>query len=234
MFSSKINMKIYKFIDGKESEIMEIRTRTTRGGLAPEKYLTEQQQRRLLAYVKAQADIARFRNTTRAIINEMIVMLFLNTGLRARELCDLRLRDLPVTHGKKMIFVRTGKGKTVRIVEISDRFCKRLEQFIELYREKAKPADYLFINERGTPIQYVSIYSKITGIGKRAGVAHLHPHVLRHSYLTRLYNVEHDLRFVQDQAGHKSPVTTAIYAQTDQPARRKQVNAMDNVNLLTE
>jgi len=213
---------------------MKKRTKTAVGGLSPEKYLTEQQQKRLLAYVKAQADIARYRNTTRAIIDEMLVMLFLNTGLRAKELCDLRLRDLPVTHGKKMIFVRTGKGKTVRVVEISDRFCKKLEGFIELYRKRAKPVDHLFIGERGNPIQYVSVYSKIKRIGKRSGIVNLHPHVLRHTYLTRLYNVEHDLRFVQDQAGHKSPVTTAIYAKTDQPTRRKQVNALDNVNLLAE
>ena len=227
-------------MDRKGSDDMKARSRrdvvrtTAVGGLPPEKYLTEQQQKRLLAYVKAQADIARYRNTTRAIIDEMLVMLFLNTGLRANELCSLRLRDLPVTHGKKMIFVRTGKGKTVRVVEVSDRFCKKLEGFIELYRKKAKPADYLFISERGTPIQYVSVYSKVTRIGKRAGIDHLHPHVLRHTYLTRLYNVVHDLRFVQDQAGHRSPVTTAIYAQTDQESRRKQVNALDGVNLLAE
>jgi len=221
------------FVSHRESD-MRTKTRTAVGGLPPEKYLTEQQQRRLLAYVKAQADIARYRNTNRAIIDEMLVMLFLNTGLRANELCSLKLRDLPVTHGKKVIFVRTGKGKTVRIVEVSDRFCKKLKGFIGLYRKKAKPADYLFINERGAPIQYVSVYSKITRIGKRAGIVNLHPHVLRHTYLTRLYNVGHDLRFVQDQAGHKSPVTTAIYAQTDQEERRKQVNALDNVNLLAE
>ncbi len=213
---------------------MKKRTKTTVGGLSPDKYLTEQQQRRLLAYVKAQADIARYRRTTRAIIDEMLVMLFLNTGLRANELCNLKLRDLPVTHDKKMIFVRTGKGKTVRVIEISDRFCKKLEGFIELYRKKAKPVDYLFISERGTPLQYVSVYSKVTRIGRMAGIDHLYPHVLRHTYLTRLYNVVHDLRFVQDQAGHRSPVTTAIYAQTDQESRRKQVNALDNVNLLAE
>lgn len=213
---------------------MRTKTKTAVGSLSPEKYLTEQQQRRLLAYVKAQADIARYRNTSRAIIDEMLVMLFLNTGLRAKELCNLRLRDLPVTHGKKMIFVRAGKGKTVRVVEISDRFCKKLEQFIELYRKKAKPTDFLFINERNNRIQYSNVYSKVTRIGKRAGISNLHPHVLRHTYLTRLYNVEHDLRFVQDQAGHKSPITTAIYAKTDQPTRRKQVNALDKVNLLAE
>jgi len=213
---------------------MRTKTRATRGGLGPEKYLTEREQKRLLAYVKAQADIARHRNTGRAIVNEMLIMLFLNTGLRASELCNLRLRDLPVTHGKNVIFVRAGKGKVVRIVEVSDRFCKKLQGFIELYRKKTKPADYLFITERGTPLQYTSLYSKVTGIGRRAGIAHLHPHVLRHTYLTRLYNVGHDLRFVQDQAGHASPTTTAIYAQTDQEGRRKQVNALDNVNLLAE
>jgi len=221
-------------MDHEGRDDMKKRTRAAVGGLPPEKYLTEQQQRRLLAYVKAQADIARYKNTARAIVNELLVTLFLNTGLRANELCNLRLRDLPVTHGKKMVFVRAGKGKVIRVVEISDRFCKKLEGFIELYRRKAKPADYLFISERGTPLQYVSVYSKVVRIGKLAGIGHLSPHVLRHTYLTRLYNVEHDLRFVQDQAGHKSPATTAIYAQTDQKARRKQVNALDNVNLLAE
>lgn len=211
---------------------MRTNTRTARGGLSPDKYLTEPQQRRLLLYVKAHADIARYRNTSRAIIDEMIVMLFLNTGLRATELCELKLRDLPSAHGKKMIFIRAGKGRLIRTVEISDRFCKKLDGFLYLYRKNAKPTDYLFMNERGAPLQYVSVYSKVTRIGDRAGVGHVYPHVLRHTYLTRLYNVAHDLRFVQDQAGHGSPVTTAIYAWTDQAARRKQVNAMDKVNLL--
>ena len=52
--------------------------------------------------------------------------------------------------------------------------------------------------------------------------------MLRHTYLVRLYNVEHDLRFVQDQAGHASPTTTAIYAKTDSAARKRQVQALDD------
>ena len=46
-------------------------------------------------------------------------------------------------------------------------------------------------------------------------------------YLTRLYNVEKDLRFVHDQAGHASPTTTAIYAKTNNTARKRQVEALD-------
>ena len=46
-------------------------------------------------------------------------------------------------------------------------------------------------------------------------------------YLARLYNIEKDLRFVQDQAGHASPTTTAIYAKTNNKARKRQVQALD-------
>ncbi|MHC4540283.1 MAG: tyrosine-type recombinase/integrase [Planctomycetota bacterium] len=51
-------------------------------------------------------------------------------------------------------------------------------------------------------------------LNQKSGVSKLHPHMLRHTYLTRLYNVEHDLRFVQDQAGH---------------ARKRQVEALGDL-----
>jgi integrase len=69
---------------------------------------------------------------------------------------------------------------------------------------------------------------KIKKIGPKSGIGRLHPHLLRHTYLSRLYNVEHDLRFVQDQAGHASPTTTAIYAKTNSTARRRQVETLDD------
>jgi integrase len=58
-------------------------------------------------------------------------------------------------------------------------------------------------------------------------IGKLHPHMLRHTYGTRLYNVEQDLRFVQDQLGHASPTTTAIYAKTNVKARRRQLEALE-------
>ncbi len=72
------------------------------------------------------------------------------------------------------------------------------------------------------------VYTKIKRIGEQSGIGKLHPHILRHTYLTRLYNIEHDLRFVQDQAGHRNPATTAIYAKTDNQSRKRQVDALDD------
>jgi len=112
-------------------------------------------------------------------------------------------------------------------VDISEKIKKRLERFIKLYRKGAKAKSPLLVSERGGRIIYRSVYAKVKRIGEQAGIGKLHPHMLRHTYLTRLYNVEKDLRFVQDQAGHASPTTTAIYAKTNNTARKRQVEALD-------
>jgi site-specific recombinase XerC len=199
-----------------------------RGGLAPDKYLSQTQLGKLRRHVKDKADLARMRGGTRGVIDELIVELLVNTGLRASELCNLNLSDLPIKHGKDGIWVRDGKGNISRTVDISDKLKKRIERFVKIYRKGARSNSALLVSERGDRIIYRSIYSKIKRIGDQAGIGKLHPHMLRHTYLTRLYNVEKDLRFVQDQAGHASPTTTAIYAKTNNKARKRQVQALDD------
>lgn len=204
------------------------RKTTRRGGLPPDKYLSDVQLKRLRQYAKDMADLARQRGSARAIMDELIVELLANTGLRASELCNLNIGDLPVTHGKDSIWIRDGKGKVTRTVDIPESLVKRLERFVRLYRKGAKPKGPLLVSTKGRRMIYRSIYEKLRKLGRQSGIGKLHPHMLRHTYLTRLYNVEHDLRFVQDQAGHASPTTTAIYAKTNSKARKRQVEALDD------
>ncbi|MFC1634550.1 tyrosine-type recombinase/integrase [Planctomycetota bacterium] len=202
--------------------------RKSRGGLAPNKYLSDVQLRKLRQYVKDMADLARQRGSERAIIDELIVEILANTGLRASELCQLNIEDLPVSHSKDSIWIRDGKGNVTRTIDIPESLVKRLERFIKLYRKDAKSDEPLLISTKGKRVIYRSIYEKIKKLGKKSGIGKIHPHVLRHTYLTRLYNVENDLRFVQDQAGHASPTTTAIYAKTNSKARKRQVEALSD------
>jgi len=202
--------------------------RKTRGGLAPDKYLSDTQLKTLRQYVKDMADLARHRGSKRAMIDELIVEILANTGLRASELCNLNIEDLPVSHGKESVWIRDGKGRVTRTIDIPESLVKRLERFIKLYRKDAKPDKPLLISTKGKRVIYRSLYEKIKKLGKKSGIGKIHPHVLRHTYLTRLYNVENDLRFVQDQAGHSSPTTTAIYAKTNSKARKRQVEALEN------
>ena len=204
------------------------RKTTRRGGLPPDKYLSDVQLKRLRQYAKDMADLARQRGSARAIMDELIVELLANTGLRASELCDLNIEDLPVSHGKSSVWIRDGKGKVTRTVDIPESLVKRLDRFVKLYRKGAKSKGPLLVSTKGGRMIYRSIYEKMKKLGKKSGIGKLHPHMLRHTYLTRLYNVEHDLRFVQDQAGHASPTTTAIYAKTNSKARKRQVEALDD------
>jgi site-specific recombinase XerC len=197
--------------------------RGARGGLSPDKYLSKEQQRQLLSYVKAQADLGRARGSKRAIIDELICLLLVEAGLRADEVCCLRLKDLPVCHGKNSVWIDNGKGSVARAVEIPQRLAKQIRRFCQLCRAKARPEDHLFISSKGKPLCYMTLYQKIRRVGERAGIGRLHPHMLRHTYATRLYSVEKDLLFVSDQLGHANASTTHIYAKTDSESRRKQV-----------
>jgi len=201
-----------------------------RGGLTPDKYLSDSQLKKLRQYVKDMADLARARGSHRNIVNEFIIELLLNSGLRAGELCKLDIKDLPVSHGKDSIWIRNGKGNVTRTVDIPESLKKRIARYVKLYRKNTGPDDPVFLSEQKNRLSYHLLYFRVKRIGKKAGVGNLYPHVLRHTYLTRLYNVEHDLRFVQDQAGHASPETTAIYAKTNNKARKRQVEALDETD----
>lgn len=175
------------------------------------RFLTEAQLQALLQYVKNKADDARRKGTTRAIVDELIILLLVNTGLHASELCNLRIADLPMEHGENAIWVRDDKGDVLRSVEITSKMAGCLERFVRLYRKAAKPDQPLMINERGKRLSYMSLYSKVKKIGEKAKIGKLHAHMLRCTYLVRLCNKKNDLRFVQEQAGHASRKTTALY-----------------------
>ncbi len=191
---------------------MKHRKKTGDDGSLRVKFLSNNQLQTLLRYVKNRADEARQKGTTRAIVDEIIVLLLVNTGLHASELCNLCIADVPIGHRENAIWVRDSRGDAFRTVEIDSKMSEFLERFVRLYRKAANTDQPLVINERGKPISYMSVYSKVKRIGEKAKIGKLHPHMLRCTYLVRLYNNKNDLRFVQEQAGHANRKTTTLYA----------------------
>jgi site-specific recombinase XerC len=184
--------------------------RAERGRAAPREFLSEAHLRKLLLYVQERADLARQKGTTRPIVDELIILLLVNTGLRASELSNLNIADLPQNHDKNVILVRNAKGNITRSIEITSEMADSIAKFVKLYREGAKPDEPLFISERGNRLSYISLYNKVKTIGGRAEIGKLHPNMLRLTFIVNLYNAEHDLRFVQNQAGHANRKTTAM------------------------
>ena len=176
-----------------------------------QKYLSEAEFRKLLSYVKNQADIARRRGASRAVIDELIILLLAGAGLRASELCALKIKDLPLKNGEDALWIRNQTGDILRKVEITNDVSELLARFVRLYRNGVCRSDYLLENERGNPFGYMNIYNKVRKIAEKSGIKKLSPITLRHTFLVQLYKTEQDLRYVQEQTGYNNLRTVATY-----------------------
>ena len=119
------------------------------GGLHPRKYLGDKRLRRVIAYVHARAEHAK-PGTKRAFVNRMIIDMLLLTGVRAAELLNLKLHDLPKCLGEDVVYVDRGKGGVSRSIDVPNVLTERMGEFIKMYRKGARPGSRLFVNEKVT------------------------------------------------------------------------------------
>lgn len=168
------------------------------------KFLSERELQILLSYVKDQANLARERGTTRAIVDEVIVLLLAQVGLRANELCALTIKDLATENGEKILKICNTAGVVLRTVNLSEDLSQLLTKFIRIYRKGVDRTNTLLVTERGNPFGYMNVYSKVCRIAKQAGLGKITPSILQHTYVVRLYEKEQDLRYVQEQTGYVS------------------------------
>lgn len=212
------------------------RRRKAKQQLKSTDYLSVEQFAEVIKFVKAEADQARARGQylCRAIINEMLLILMAETGLRASEICNLKLKNLPSYHGKPVIEVECGKGQKPRTVGVSEWFAARLTEYVNQYLGSASPESWLFRSERGGPIKYASIYAKLKRIGIKSGIwlyrkdgrltSRFSPHKMRHSFGTALLNSSNNTWLVQIALGHSKAETSQIYARTLSEKTRKDMN----------
>jgi site-specific recombinase XerC len=193
-------------------------------------YLSAAELGAALSHVRTRADLARQKGTTRAVVDELIVLLLARAGLRPQELCALRIGDLPGMHpapasldasrgggGETVLWIRDTSGGVARKVNISEDLAERLARFVRFYRNGAQAADSLLESERGGPLSYMSLYSKVRRIGREAGIGELSPVTLRRTYVHQLYEAEQGLRYVQEQAGYLTRRSAAQAVKTCRP-----------------
>ncbi|MHC4110119.1 MAG: tyrosine-type recombinase/integrase [Planctomycetota bacterium] len=173
--------------------------------------LSDTEREKLLFHIKQKADLARRKGAKRAVVDEFIVLLLLNTGLRPAELCKLNIGDFVAGHGSNILRIRGDSPNASRTLVLTPEIAEHLRKFLKLCRKGARAEEPFFVSERGGRFSYMSLYSKIKRIGKEAKITNLIPSMLRATYVVGLYKKEQDLRFVQQKAGHASHRTTALY-----------------------
>jgi len=150
----------------------------------------------------------------------LICDLMLHTGLRANELCCLRVQDTPLVLGVNAIVIYRGKGDKDRSVPISGRLAHCIEIYIKHLRgqtmpPRAKRSDIskpLFYSRIKQPYTPNALYLMIRRIGKRAGITKtLHPHMFRHTFAVNTLLTGIDIYLLQELMGHSEIVTTSKY-----------------------
>jgi len=140
-----------------------------------------------------------------------ILEVFYGAGLRASELCDLRVEDVNFEISRAHV---RGKGDKERIVPLGQPACRALQEYLERGRPSlargAKVERAMFLSIQGAPISREWIWAlvKSWSADKKAS-----PHKLRHSMATHMVENGADLRTVQTILGHADVGTTEVYTQ---------------------
>lgn len=145
--------------------------------------------------------------------NRAILLLLLDTGLRASELCGLTLDRFDPEMRRVHV---TGKGMKDRYVPVGRRVRKALWEYINLYRKPKVATGVVFLTRHDTPLTGVSLAHVLKGLGTRAGVSGCHPHRFRHTAARLYLRNGGDVMSLQQILGHEDLATTRIYVQLEQ------------------
>ena len=159
--------------------------------------------------------------TPKEIRDAAMLEVLYSCGLRVSELTSLRIRDLFFGEG----YIRvTGKGDKQRLVPISSTARERIHRYLEVRRSARAGGETLFLNNRGSSLTRVMIFTILREAARRAGIEKkISPHTFRHSFATHLLEGGASIRQVQELLGHESILTTEIYTHLDDSHLRQTV-----------
>ena len=168
-----------------------------------------------LPVILAPAEVRTILGCVPALDHRVALTTIYSCGLRLGE--GLRLEIGDVDADRALLHIRGGKGNRDRYVSLPQRTLLRLR---ELWKTHKHPR-FLFPAKghsgQGAPTatepmcrttlqRAFRLALKASGIPKRA-----HIHTLRHSYATHLLEQGENLRQIQVNLGHQSPLATVIY-----------------------
>ncbi|MGW5049663.1 tyrosine-type recombinase/integrase [Actinokineospora sp. NPDC004072] len=170
-----------------------------------------------------------------------VVALF-TLGLRVGEICALDRGDLHVTRGRRALRVR-GKGGKTRVVYLHALAESAIGEYLRARdaaagalparRDRALLDSPLLLTRGGTRYQRQAVWQLLRRLAAAGGpqlqdvASAMHPHALRHFYVTTAVEAGAQLVHVQADVGHTSVDTTEqVY---NSAARDPQRSAVDLV-----
>jgi len=149
-----------------------------------------------------------------AVRDRAMFELLYSSGLRLAELISLQPGD--ISFGEATVRV-TGKGNKTRVVPVGRHAIKALQAWLPVRAGMQRAqAPALFLNQRGSALSARAVQARLKSWAIKQGLpAHVHPHMLRHSFASHVLQSSGDLRAVQEMLGHASISTTQVYTHLD-------------------
>ena len=146
----------------------------------------------------------------------LIILLIYTVGLRLSELVEANASDISADYATLRVM---GKGRKERIQPLLGSLREVLEKyFIQISSQNICTAQKkaLILSKKGERISRRTVERivdrKLKGVGVQGKTS---PHVLRHTFATRVLNEGGDLREIQELLGHSSLKATQVYTHLD-------------------
>ncbi len=139
----------------------------------------------------------------------VLLLVFLDTGMRLSELCGLRVGDV---HDR---YVRVlGKGRKEREIGIHPEVGKLLWKYIHKYRKPARPAEEgLFVGRYGEPLTLSGVENMFKRLKRQCGLegVRVSPHTFRHTFAKMYLEQGGELFKLSREMGHSTVQVTEAY-----------------------
>ena len=169
--------------------------------------------------------------------NQTIFLLSVKSGLRAKEIAELKWRELLTPDGNIGDTIEltnsTSKGRSGRSIPLHPSIKANLNEILENQRKHRNfdpRTSHIVRTERATSTPAQTIVSMFHGWYKTLGLLGCSSHSGRRTFITetakKISLVGGSLRDIQMLAGHQSLQTTQRYIDADSEAQAKVVNLL--------
>lgn len=129
-----------------------------------------------------------------------IINLFLATGIRAKELRFLKIKD--VNFQNSYIILNATKNKEARILPMPTTLYNVMAEWVQI--RNASNEDWLFCNIYGEQLQRVVLQNLVKRYSQKRGVERYGLHLYRHTFITLSVRKGMDSIMLKRITGHKS------------------------------
>jgi integrase/recombinase XerD len=176
-----------------------------------------------LPQVLSHTDCMKIISSVKHPVYRSCLSLMYSCGLRLGEAVKVEVTHIDKQSGNLTII---GKRNYQRIVPVPPALICELRQLWKSHRHQ----QYLFPNRHGKiHVSDSTVRVAFKEVCKSAGIENVTPHVLRHSFATRLLETGVDTRIVQILLGHSSIRSTEIYTHLTIPVQLRVRKAIEKI-----